>query len=164
MNEIDYERDVKIDEQALDTEWLEQAPLARRYAKHLADCKNQVRQLEEKKKTIRSELINEVNKDPKMVLGKDKPNAADIEAYYRTHSDYKEVTEELNEAQYELDYAELAYQQIAWTRKKTLENLVILHGQQYFAGPSTPRDISKEWEQHEKQKQSDKKVQVRRKK
>ena len=46
----------------------------------------------------------------------------------------------------ELEYAELAFQEIAWTRKKSLENLVILHGQQYFAGPKMPRNISEERE------------------
>ena len=40
-------------------------------------------------------------------------------------------------------------------QKTALENLVKLHGQQYFAGPSVPRDLSKEWERHERQKSVD---------
>jgi hypothetical protein len=152
---INYEQDMRIDPDNLDVEWLEQAPLAMRYAKHLVHCHAKVRQLEEQKKTIRSELILQVNRDPEKYLDKEKPNAADIEAYYRNHSDYKDVIEELNKALEEAEYAELAKNEVSFTRKAALENLVKLFSAQYFSGPSIPRDLSKEWEKHEKQRNAD---------
>lgn len=152
---MNYDKDITIDETALDAEWLDQASLALKYAKHLTQLKARVARLEEKKKTKRSELILEVNENPMELMNKKTPNAADIEAYYRTNEEYKEIIKELLEVQEEAEFAELAFQEIAWTRKKSLEYLVILHGQQYFAGPKVPRDLSKEWEQKERQKRSD---------
>ena len=151
---LDYEKDTHIDATALDVEWLEQAELARKYGKHIAGLRRNVRRLEEKKKTIRSELILQVNNDPQALIGKAKPNANDIEAYYRTESVYKEAVEELNDAYEELEHGENAKNEIAFTRKKALENLVILHGQMYFAGPAVPRNLSKEIEKRNQQSNS----------
>lgn len=158
LNTLDYERDVRIDETALDVEWLNQASLALRYARLSSYWNEQVRHLEERKKTVRSELILKANEDPSGLLGKDRPNAADIEAYYRAHADYRAVIEELNEAVAEAEFAALAKDEICYTRKKALENLVILHGQQYFAGPSVPRDLSAEAAARERQRRSNAKV------
>lgn len=152
---LDFDKDLRIDPDSLDVEWLEQAPLAMRYAKHLVQCHSKVRQLEEQKKTVRSELILQANRDPEKCLGKEKPNAADIEAYYRNHDDYKDVIEQLNKALEEAEYTELAKNEVSFTRKAALENLVKLHAAQYFAGPSVPRDLNKEWEKHEKQRNAD---------
>jgi hypothetical protein len=153
--ELDYERDVEIDVDALDIEWLDQPRLAMKYGRHVSQLRKKVAQLEEKKKTERSELIKEANEDPQGCCGKDKPNAADIEAYYRSSTAYQKAVDELLDAQYELSIAEIAYNEISWTRRMALENLVKLYGQQYFAGPRVPRDISKEWENKKKQQQSD---------
>lgn len=157
---LNFEQDIRIDESALDVEWLEQTSLAVKYAKNAVKAAARVRQLEEEKKTIRSELILEANEDPKGTIGKDKPNAADIEAYYRNHTRYKRTLINLLEAQEEAEFAEVAKNEICYTRKKALEMLVILHGQQYFAGPSVPRNLSEVYAkaQQEKQKQIDRKV------
>jgi phage host-nuclease inhibitor protein Gam len=155
--EINYKEDVKIDFDNLDLEWIDQAELARRYAKHVSTLKKEVRRLEEKKKTIRSILIDKINRDPETLTGKARPNAADIEAAYRTNEEYIETVDELLDAQEEAEYAEYVYQEISWTRKKALEQLVTLHAQMYFAGPSVPRNLRDEYlrkkkEGEEKQK------------
>jgi len=164
MKDIDYERDVVIDESALDVEWLNQPALALKYARLSAYWNDKVRRLDERKKTIRSELILKVNGDPGKLLGKDKPNAGDIEAYYRAQPEYIAVVEELNDATAEAEYATLAKDEICYTRKKALENLVVLHGQQYFAGPTVPRDLSAEYRASESQRRSNAKVKITRSK
>ena len=156
--EIDYDKDMQIDESALDVEWLGQAALAIKYARHLVACADKVRHLEEQKKTKRSEIIVLVNSDPDTHCGKSKPNAADIEAAYRTDAGYIQIIEQLLAAQGELQFAELARSEIAFTRRQTLENMVKLHAQQYFAGPSVPRDLSKEWERREKSEKAAEKI------
>lgn len=153
---INYEEDIKIDEQALDAEWLEQGQLAIRYAKHASEMEKEAARAEEYVKTIRSELINEVNTDPDVTIGKSKPNAADIEAYYRTDKRYKKAKDDAVEKRNEADFSELARREISTTRRKALEQLVILYGQMYFAGPSVSRDLSQAKE--EKQKQANQKV------
>jgi len=149
---MNYQEDIRIDETALDVEWLEQASLAMKYGKYYALARRRFIEAEEKVKVVRAELIAEANANPVKCCKKDKPNAADIEAYYRNAKRHKDAKEEWVTAQYELDMAEIAKNEIGFTRKSALENLVRLHGQQYFAGPKVPRDI--EWER----KAFDKKV------
>jgi len=141
---MDYEKDVEIDCEALDVEWLEQASLAGRWGKYLSQLRHRVKKLAEKKKTIRSELICKANDNPDETTGKAKPNAADLESYYRTQDKYKNAVEELHDGEEELEYAELCNKEIAFTRRKALENLVILHGQMFFAGPKVPRNLTEE--------------------
>ncbi len=142
MKTPNYEEDIKIDESALDVEWVEQADLAIKYSKYYLWKRKEQQLIHEKVKTKRSELIREANEDPMKCCGKAKTNAGDLEAYYRTHVDYKETKEEFIEAEYEANLAEIMKNEIAYTRKKALENLVVLHGQQYFAGPSVPRNLN----------------------
>jgi len=155
MNKLNYERDMLIDQSGLDVELLQQASLALKYGKHHAQLKLQVDKLQERKKTLRSELIQEANRDPEKCCSKTKPNASDIEAYYRAHSDYQELIEELLQTEYELQYAGIAKWEIAVTRKEALQYLVKLHGQQYFAGPSIPRDLDEEWKRKVMQEEVD---------
>jgi hypothetical protein len=150
---MDYEQDIRIDETALDVEWLEQATLAMRYGRHYAVCRKRLTEAEEKVKITRAELVAEANSDPVGCCNKDKPNAADIEAYYRNSDLHKKAKEEWVRAQYEADMAEIAKNEISYTRKIALENLVRLHAQQYFAGPKIPRDIT--WERQQLQKKVD---------
>lgn len=144
MSQLNYEKDCNIDESSLDVEWLEQTTIAMKYGKYWAFCKKNVAQIEEELKLIKSELIKEANENPVQCCKKEKPTAVDIEAYYRDHKRHKEAKQKFIEAQYELDIAEIAKNEISFTRKATLEALVTLFGQQYFAGPSMPRDISTE--------------------
>jgi len=157
--EIDFSRDMKIDETALDVEWLKQGELASLYNQHYAEMCRKLEIAHEEVKTIRSELIKRANKFPEKCCHKAKPNAQDIEAYYRTHKKYKKAKEHMIELEYEKNMAELGKNEINYTRKSALENLVILLGQQYFAGPRNPRDLTKERIKLEKERQ--KRVQSR---
>lgn len=145
MKKLNYEEDIKIDESALDIEWLEQAPTAINYGVYWAKKKRQVELLEEEIKVLRSELTKKARKDPEKYFGKGK-SATDalVEAFYRSHEDHVALKQELIQAQFELDVAFVAYTQMGNTRKTALENLVKLHGQNYFAGPKVPRDITSE--------------------
>ena len=153
---LDYQRDIQIDDTALDVEWLDQASLAMRYSIHWARCKRRVTEAEEKIKIIRAELIAEANADPVGCCNKDKPNAADIEAFYRNSKRHKQAKEVWVQAQYDLDMAEVAKNEISFTRKAALENLVKLHAQQYFAGPKVPRDLN--WERRKREERVDARV------
>ena len=149
--DLNYEEDIKIDETALDVEWLDQPQIALKYGKLVTNLERTVKKLRERKKTIRSELILEANENPQEIFDKKRPNKADIEAYYRTDEKYKNIVEELHDAEYELEYSKIAKNEISYTRKQALENLVRLHGQQYFSGPNVNRDLEKEVKKREKQ-------------
>jgi len=148
---MNYEKDIHIDEAALDIEWLEQASLAIKYGKIWADCQKKLTEAEELIKVTKAELIQKANEDPDKCLGIGiKPTGPNIEAYYRTHEKHTKAKKDWVAAQYELNMASVAKNEISFTRKAALEGLVTLHGQQYFAGPSVPRDIEQEREQKEK--------------
>jgi len=140
---INYEQDMDIDETALDAEWLNQASLAMKYGKHWARCKEVLTRAEENIKVIRAQLVKEAYRSPDECLGKgNKPTGVNLEAYYRDHEDHIEAKDEWINAQYEFNMAEVAKWEISNTRRLALENLVRLHGQQYFAGPSVPHDLA----------------------
>ncbi len=141
---VDYEADMHIDETALDVEWLLQAELAIKYGQFYTEHVRMCRRAEERKKIVRSELIRKVAEDPMGCCGKAKPTSGDVEAYYRTHPTYKEAVDAFIEVEYEKNMAEIAKNEIMFTRKAALEHLVTLHGQQYFAGPRVPRNLTKE--------------------
>ena len=148
---MNYEEEMIIDETALDVEWVEQARLSLKYGRHWAECKNELTLAEENIKLVRSELIKEANEDPEGCLGEGiKPTAPVVEAYYRNHKRHKAAKQEWVEAMFEANVAEIAYKEVSWTRKAALENLVKLHGQQYFAGPAVPRNLTEEMEQRKK--------------
>jgi hypothetical protein len=155
---MDYEKDMIIDESALDVEWLNQSSLALKYARHSTMLRREERLADERVKVCRSLLIRKANEDPMETTGKPKPNAGDIEAYYRTHPDHLKAKEDWIEAAHEAEMAEIAQREVSWGRKAALENLVRLHADQYFAGPSVPRDLSHEWKRKSEQAQSNKGV------
>lgn len=153
---MDYEQDVQIDDTALDVEWLNQASLAMKYGKNYAKCKRRVALAEENIKVITAELIKEANDDPDKCLGTDvKATGPNVESYYRNHKRHKAAKQEWIDAVYELDMAEIAKNEIAFTRKVALENLVKLHGQMYFAGPKIPRDLHSEVAKRNRQDEAD---------
>jgi hypothetical protein len=140
----DYIEDMKVDETALDVEWLNQPTLARKYGKHLVTLTKQLRQLKKRRDLYKAELILKANQHPEETCAKAKPNAADIDAYVMRDSNYRAMLHQIIEKEAEVEYAEIAKNEISFTRKSTLENLVLLHGQMYFAGPKIPRNLSEE--------------------
>ena len=126
--EFDYEHDLEIDQFNLDREWVQQPNLFMKYSQAAAEADAEVKQLHEKLKVLRSELILESRTE-----GGAK-NANEQEAYYRTKPAFKKLKQKLIESEHEaqiLQSTVFAFQQ----RKQALENLVKLHGQQYFSDP-----------------------------
>lgn len=146
---MDYEKDIKIDESALDVEWLNQAALAVKYGKHLAECKDELARAEEGVKLQRAKIIQELTESSdKMLTG------VLIEAHYRTHKKHIKAKHRWLDAKTAVDIAEIVQKEISLTRKAALQNLVTLHGQHYFAGPNVPRELTQEVIKAEQQKKS----------
>ena len=140
---FDYENDLEIDLVRLDFEFATHAQTFMKYAKEAASANKRAKLADERVKTMRSQLIKEANENPE-VMGKGiKPTAPNVEAYYRDHSDYKEVKKASIEAEYYSDLMTnviFAFQ----ARKSALENEVRLRGQEYNGEPQEPRDIGPE--------------------
>lgn len=156
---MNYEQDLKIDESGLDVEWLRQPQLILKYSKIAAEKRKEIDLKKEALNIIRAEIDRAVRTDPE---------AYDIIKITETvvvntiaeQPEYKAANQEVIEANYEYDMARGALQ--ALEHKKTaLENLVRLFGQSYFAGPTIPRNLTKEWEEKEKQNMANSSVRIR---
>jgi hypothetical protein len=154
--ERNYEKDCRIQEDALDVEFLEQPYLAIQYGRHWAHCQKLVNLAKENLEFIQAELTNKIAASPENYLGDVKPTVQTIEATVKTNKKYTEAKLKYIEAQYELNIAEIAKNEISYTRKTSLENLVKLFSLNYFAGPNVPRNISEQAEK--RQKFSDSKI------
>lgn len=155
---MNYEEDVAIDESSLDQEWLDQPSLMMKYGRYRAGLQRDLDIAEENIKLIRSNLIKKANENPDKYLGQGiKPTGPVVEAYYRNSVKHKEAKKKYIELQYEVNLAWIATNSID-ARKIALENLVKLHGQQYFAGPRVPNDITRPRKKKRNQAEADRGV------
>jgi hypothetical protein len=143
---MDYQKDIKIDDSALDIEWLGQAELMLKYAQHSAKMRMELdktkQDLDIAKAESDKEIRNNFNKSGEKFTETVVANAILI------HPNYKLAYETYLTAKYEADMAQAAVNAFE-QRKSALENLVRLFGQQYFAGPSMPRNLRQEREEKE---------------
>jgi len=149
---MNYERDIKIDETALDLEWLDQPVLFLKYSKHLAQMRKEVDEARQEVEIKKAEVDRKVRETPEAYGIECKVTEGAIASAVLTEDEYQEAQKHYLEIKYEMDMAQGAVN--AFTqRKEALENIVKLYGQQYFAGPRVPRDLT--WERKEKQKRRD---------
>ena len=144
---MNYETDVRIDENALDLEWLLQPQLMINYAQAAAEAARVFDLKKEKLSLTRAELDKDIRTTPEK-YDVVKVTETVIENTIIMQEEYIEANREMIEAKFQ---KELAYAAVtALDQKKTaLENLVRLHGQQYFAGPKVPRELSEERKKRE---------------
>jgi len=150
---MNYEKDTNIDPSQLDVEWLEQSRLTLMYTKHQAQTQKDEEVAKEALEFLDAELDKQIRSNP------EKYDIVKItEGVVRNtiilNAGHKEGNKQYLEARFENNTAKGAVKAMD-VKKTSLENLVKLNGQQYFAGPRSPRDISQEWEKHEKQKKVD---------
>lgn len=155
---MNYDTDLKIDETALDVECLEQPRLMMRYARHQAQCERDMEKAKERLDIKRAELDVEIRKDPEE-YGLVKVTEGAIQSVIIKDSEYKKLNDEYFDAVHENRMAKGAVRSID-ARKTMLETLVKLHGQQYFAGPQVPRDLTSEATKRRQQDSADEKVNI----
>ena len=161
--DLNYERDVSIDETALDVEWLQQSHLMYKYAKYQADTKKVMDEAKEMLEFIRAKLEMDIRANPEN-YGLSKVTESAIASSILLQPEYQESSKKYIEAKYENDVAAAAVRAID-QKKTSLENLVKLLSVSYFAGPSAPRDLSLEWNERIKrkeQKEINKNVKIKR--
>jgi len=137
---MSYEDEMFIDAESLDVELLAQPELVVRYSTQLAEAKAEQALAKEALDYEKAQIDFKVREDPESfgvvkVTENAINNAVLMEASYRLiQTEYNEATRNVNILQgvvYAIN-----------DRKSSLENLVKLHGQQYFAGPSVPHNLA----------------------
>lgn len=152
----DYEKEIGIDPDALDVEWLNQPSLFLKYSEACAEARKKLDQAKERLDVVKADLDHRVREDPS-VFGVQKVTEAAVSSAVTVHREYRESYKKYIDAKYEFDILSRAVQAFE-QRKSALENLVRLHGQGYFAGPKEPRELGMEWKKKASTKVSNEKV------
>lgn len=157
---MSYADDVDIDPDSLDVEWLNHPRLMMRYCRKSAEAHREMDLAKECLDLARATLNQAIRTDPKAYgITAEKVTEASINAAILMHADYQAASTVFINSKFENDVAAAAVRAFDH-RKSALENLVRLHGQAYFAGPSVPRNLHDERLLKDKSAQG--KVQIRR--
>lgn len=123
----------QINEHALDKEWVEQPELFYNYAKKLADARKNYEQKKAEKEVVIAELSRKIRINPEK-YGMEKITEKGIENSVTLQPEYINVTHEVIEAKHKVDVYQAGVDALEH-KKKALESLVYLHGQNYFSSP-----------------------------
>ena len=137
---MSYEQDMYIDENALDVELIEQPSLMQKYTQELAEAKLERDLAKEALDLKRAEIDLDVRDNPENYQ-LTKITEAAIGNCILMEDEYKELVKVYNEANFEVNVLQGVVSALDH-RKSSLEKLVTLHGQNYFAGPVVPHDIT----------------------
>ena len=140
--EMNYEKDLAIDLLALHTEWNAQPRVFMRYAKALADRRDQMERAKEGVEVERAEADKRAR--ARYAGAEKKPTEGVINSEVLTDRVYQDANSNYLRLKYEVDILTAAVRAFD-QRKDALENLVRLHGQQYFAGPAVPYEVGRQF-------------------
>lgn len=143
MSRSDFEQDILIDPEALDVECCRQAELFHKWSELASKVKGEVEKAKFDMDTVFARLDLKVRKRPGK-YGLEDPKEAAVKATVSTHPDYLAAVAKYHDWRAESLWLDRAVDALEM-KKRMLEELVKLHGLQYFAGPSSPRNLAKEW-------------------
>ena len=132
--ELDQERPfLDLDQDRLDEEWIAQPKLYFEWAEKLADARLARDTAKTKVEVVRANLGRDIREDPESF---DIPKITEsvVAATIIQQPEFKAAQTNLLQAQHSMGVLEAAVVSLDH-RKKALENLVYLHGQNYFSSP-----------------------------
>ena len=137
-----------IDVDRLDEEWVEQPTLFFRYAAKAADAKLMLNEAEAELDVVDAELASLIREKFER-FGFNKPPAVEtVKATVLLQDEHQEAQKVVNKARHDLDVFQAAVSALDH-RKRALENLVFLHGQNYFSSPRANKSSREEVENME---------------
>lgn len=124
----------EIDLGELDRHWLEQTPLYQKYASKMAKAKLRLAEAKAEHELLEATMKKRIRTNPSR-FGLQKATEASVVEALIVNRKYQASLETLRKAKYVVDLLEGILTTLEH-RKRTLESLVTLHGQSYFAKPS----------------------------
>lgn len=144
MDTDELRTDRQLDPHELDVAALEQAELYGKWAERAAESKGVADDADLEFDVTVAKLEQKVRADP-AIYGIDKESEAAYKSVVRALPEYEKAGRVRNAAKTEA--AKLAAAERAMAqRKNMIEELIRLHGQQYFAGPDVPHDLIAMWQ------------------
>lgn len=151
--ELDFEQDLRIDEDALDIEFLNQPNLYFKYSREQAKAKDTLERAKQIHEIARAELASAIRSDPDdyglLKATNDAVNEKILSIIGGEDNDLpldenlRSTREDLLKTQHDYDLVNAAVRAIE-QRKSSLENLVKLMLGNYFSAPIEPRNLSDE--------------------
>jgi len=140
--------DCGIDPDALDVEWLDQPNLFLCYSELMVDARLEMDRSKELMEVIKAEVDTETRKSH----AKENKRLTETQVANLVIQDpkYREAVDNYLSAKHNFEIISARVRALD-QRKTALENLVMLHRQQYFAGPSVTRDLSREYAARQQQ-------------
>ncbi len=145
MNKSEFKQDLEIDPSQLDVEAAMQGELFFKWAERAAEARKRAEHSKFRLDILVATLGNDARRDPDS-FGIQKVTEGSIDTAVKTSSEYQEAYEEWLETRSTaviLDKGVEAMEQ----KKRMIEVLITLHGQQYFAGPAVPRNLVEAWQE-----------------
>lgn len=131
----------KIDLGSLEEEWVNHEHLVGQCARFVADAKKAVNDAEAELELASAEAKNHVRRHPtKYGLPEGKVTDGATKDLYVKNGRYQTALATLNETKHTVDLLNGVMNRLSH-RKTSLENLVALHGQSYFAKPRIPKGV-----------------------
>jgi hypothetical protein len=139
LTDFDFNKDVTIDVNMLEIEWIRQPMLAEKYGVAWSTARYNVDALK-----LRLDIvISDLDREARNAFTAEKIKYTEAMVTHAIHKDerYDAINKELIQAKYTQENLGMAVKAID-QRKNALENLVKLLGLQYFGAPTEPRSIS----------------------
>lgn len=133
---------LEIDKHRLDKEWLEQPILYHEYAQKTAEARRALDELELELEVEEASINEDIQKDPEGYGIKKITNDA-IKACIAASPEIKLLKKKIIKAKFVVNTYAAAERAIDM-RKRALENLVELHGRDYFSQPTAKSEYAKE--------------------
>lgn len=151
MDVKEFANDVSIDINQLDVEAARQAETFFKWAERATEARALVDEAKLQLDTTEAKLQLDCRKNPRK-FGLERVTEATIVAAVKVSKRYiryydRWIRRRRTSAM--LANAVMAMEQ----KKKAIENLITLHGQQYFAGPSVPRDLAAAWMEYSQERE-----------
>lgn len=144
MDKTELDADKAIDPAALDVEAVRQSELFFKWSERAIEAKHESELAEYQMDLVTARLQLDVRRNPvKYDIG-EKPTEAAIKAVVSEDPKMIASTTVYFEAKKKAALLGVAAAAIEM-RKRMIEELVKLYGQQYFAGPGVPRDLAAIW-------------------
>jgi len=147
MDRTEWEQDKALDPLQLDIEAARQSDVFYKWAKRSAEAKTEVAIAKFEMDIVQARLQLACRSNPKL-FGLERVTEAAITAAVTCHEE-RIASEKAYIAAKRIQYLMAEAVDTLQQKKAMIEALIKLHGQQYFAGPSVPRDIVAAWSEYQ---------------
>ena len=141
--ENDFNQDLQIDLQNLEVEATMQPERFMKWAEKGVKARGRVEDTKFRLEIVIAELAADYRNNPEE-HGLKKVTEGAINEKVKLSPEYREAYEEWMKAKEEADLLKSGVDAME-QKKRMIEVLITLHGQEYFAGPSVPRSLTDAW-------------------